>query len=101
MVAPRLQLTAGQCLLFGSQQYQSAGFRQCIANLALFCREILANFLPHVAEDNAKTQILPFYSFAAVQRPISEAAMSAMPAAKQTASIATEELLMQPTAEAQ
>ncbi|KAL3147587.1 hypothetical protein ABBQ38_014640 [Trebouxia sp. C0009 RCD-2024] len=32
-------------------------------------REILAKFLPHIAWDEQRTQILPFYSFAAVQRP--------------------------------
>ena len=71
------------------------------ANLAVLCREILAKFLPHVAGDDERTQILPFYSFAAVQCPISGAAMPAMPAAKQAAIVSSEELYMQPIAEAQ
>ena len=83
------------------RQCESAGVELVIANVALYCREILARFLPHVAEDSAKTQILPFYSFAAVQRPISGAAMSAMPAVKQTASIAAENMFARSTAEAQ
>lgn len=68
--------------------------------LVLLCREILAKYLPHVAWDEQQTQILPFYSFAAVQRPISGAAIPAMPAAKQTANVPAEELFMQPTAAA-
>lgn len=67
----------------------------------LLCRDILAKYLPHVAWDEQQTQILPFYSFAAVQRPISGAAMPAMLAAKQTADVPAEELIMQPFAAAQ
>ncbi len=32
------------------------------------CRDIMARMLPHLPQEVGKTQILPFYSFAAVQR---------------------------------
>ena len=35
---------------------------------SMCCREIMTQLLPHLVQDTGKTQILPFYSFAAVQR---------------------------------
>ena len=67
----------------------------------LLCREILAKFLPHVAHDSQQTYILPFYSFAAVQRPVSGAAMPTLRQAKPGATVAADEPFMQPIADAQ